>query len=88
MVLDAIRQSIPLQWDALICPRCQKPDHLKAELQELDLSGSIYRFGVVLTCTACKKVQTFAKLLKGLWSIARIKISLTGIEIEKSAKSA
>lgn len=88
MVLDAIQQAVPVRFDTLSCPRCRKSKHLRCEINELELRNGAYRFSVSLNCAACKWMRRCGKLLKGLWSITRVKISIAGIELEKGQASA
>ena len=87
-ILDTIKQAIPVQCPSLRCPTCGNAERIKCDIQELKLIGAAYKFVIVAACTHCRWITRFTKLLKGIWSVTRIKIGVTGIEIEKSDTSA
>ena len=82
LVFDAIKQDIPVQFSSLRCPTCDKAKDLKGEILELEQTGEAYKFVAVFTCAHCGKRKAVKKVLKYLWSIVRVKVSLTGVELE------
>jgi hypothetical protein len=87
MVLDAIKQEVPVQFIGILCRKCKKADHLDCETQMIELEAGTYKFSAVLTCSRCAKVSKVWKLLKKLWSVTSLKVSITGIEVAFDKKA-
>jgi hypothetical protein len=84
---EAIRQEIPIRYVNEKCPKCGESSQFTCEVEELQLEGESYRFSAIVRCLHCKRQSRFSKALRKLWSIAKLKVSAFGVEVEVSGNS-
>lgn len=84
-MFEIIRRDIPVLYPSITCPTCESSAYMKLRIKELELFDETYQFTGTLECEECGSRLTakLRKIIKELWKVTKIKISLTGVEVEK-----
>jgi DNA-directed RNA polymerase subunit RPC12/RpoP len=82
-----VNQTIPILYHSLKCPRCGSADHMESEIEtwEYEYEYDVFKFTAIFECKECggSARRKLAHAIKELLKAKRIKLSLSGIEIEK-----
>jgi hypothetical protein len=82
-VYTQLTRLLPVQYTNLPCPACEQIGRLRYRLSTLDLGPKSFKFAVIGECEACKWRRASAKVLRAVWRVLRIRVSLGIIDIEK-----
>jgi DNA-directed RNA polymerase subunit M/transcription elongation factor TFIIS len=84
-VFEIVRRDIPIRYSSYTCPKCESSAYMMLRIKEGSYSNETFQFIGILECKECgNQLSTkFRKAIKKLWQVTKIKISLTGIEVEK-----
>jgi hypothetical protein len=74
-VFDVVRKDIPVQYASLIYQNCGNSDHIRCDVQQIQLEGDRYVFSAVVRCTSCDRRRTLKKILRNLLEMVRIDLA-------------
>jgi hypothetical protein len=84
-VFEAATRQIPIQFPEITCPKCDRTEHLKYQVQGITKTLEGYEFTVNLKCSGCESTKSLRRILSGLLNMISIEVGLTGISIKKSS---
>lgn len=83
MIYDAILHAVPICCSSIACPKCHKTEKLSYRIHRIDTAFHQFEFEVEIRCERCKKKRTLKRLIDSLLDVVKIKVSPTGVTVEK-----
>lgn len=75
--LRAIMRQVPIQCDGFECPNCHSSEHLSYKVRKID--NDALEFNIAIECFKCKRKRSLSRILKRLFSLAKISVGPIGI---------
>ncbi|HII90790.1 MAG TPA: hypothetical protein HA262_01090 [Methanosarcina sp.] len=83
-VSRSIISDLKVQCEDISCPTCKRKEKLNYEIKELNIRNhNSFAFKAEIICEKCSKRRSLKKIIDNVANIKKLKISLTGIEIER-----
>ena len=85
-VFEIVNREIPMLYHSIKCQLCKSSSHMECRIILGEFGDHSFTFTAKMECRDCgeKTFRKLAKVIKGIWRITKIKISLSGIEVEKA----
>jgi hypothetical protein len=77
-----IAERLPVELDGLPCPSCRRTGDYELALECVQVLAGEFEFRASVTCPGCSGQSVFRKLIKAMGRVRRIKVGVTGLELD------
>lgn len=82
LLCQLITERLPVELDGLPCPSCRRTGDYELALECVQVRANEFEFRASVTCPGCAGQSVFRKLIKALRRVRRIKVGVTGLELD------
>lgn len=82
-ICRSIVSDLEIQCEPFSCPTCGEKEDLNFKINNIKTDNTSFEFEAEIICEKCNKNKSLKKIISSMLDIKKLKISPTGIEIEK-----